>query len=118
MNPESFSVELLAIRERFVESLPDRLLLLEEAMSSLTWSTTNKPGEAFETLYNLTHQLVGTAGSVGFPALSDFAKSLNLLLLEMKGRENQVVTDQTLTEITTHFSALTAEAHRCIRSHT
>ncbi len=113
MDHKNFSGELLEIRHRFLESLPGRVKLLEGAMSDLTWSTTPQPEEAFDILYNLTHQLVGTAGSVGFPELSETARNLNTLLREIRTMDNQVITDKNLEEIVSSFSALAAEAKRC-----
>ncbi|MBX2869180.1 MAG: Hpt domain-containing protein [Acidiferrobacterales bacterium] len=114
MDHQNFSDELLEIRHRFLRSLPERVRLLETAMSDLTWSTSPKPEENFETLYSLTHQLVGTAGSVGFPALSETAKSLNLVLREIRTMNHQLITDDNLAEINSNFSALSEEAKRCL----
>lgn len=62
--------ELRPIVEQFVKSLNDRALKMGEALDRGDW----------QELKNLSHQIKGTAGSLGFPLLTETAKVLESAL--------------------------------------
>lgn len=99
INNKETSPEFLAIRNRFIESLPERINQLQKA--KLDWQADNYSLQAhatFETMFHVSHQLTGTAGSVGFPVLSNMAREFNLKIRKLQ-EENQIKLEDDLAKI-------------------
>lgn len=74
--------EVLAI---FTEETAEGLQAMEEAVVALEARPRDR--EAVDTVFRVTHTLKGNAGSLGFPAVADFAHVLEDLLDRIrKGR--------------------------------
>lgn len=65
---------LAQLRMRYLEALPGRLAQLREAVEGLA-SASAGPAERFEA-YRQAHNIAGSAGTYGFPALSAPARAV------------------------------------------
>ena len=90
---------LAAITEEYRNTIPQKLELLDQLVSSLE---TNKTLEALKSLRQHIHKLAGSAGTYGFDEVSTLSKQWDLRLLHLidrfpvEGIEGSLWTDLTL----------------------
>lgn len=77
--------KLNALRQIYLDQLPERTQEIERIWMNLP-SVDNKAGN-FETLRNLIHRMSGSAGTYGFPDLSNAAKTLEYQLEDIDIKE-------------------------------
>lgn len=70
--------ELLALRHRYVEQLPESLAAIQQAFDSLSCECWDMA--LAENLHRMVHSLTGTAGTFGLPNVSNAARQLELQL--------------------------------------
>ncbi|MFK7954520.1 MAG: Hpt domain-containing protein [Lysobacterales bacterium] len=68
--------ELVRIRRQYLDSLPEKIHDLENALSGLSGS--DRPDAELKALNRIAHQLAASAGSHGFTEVSNAAKELDL----------------------------------------
>ncbi len=68
--------ELVRIRRQYLDSLPEKISDLENALSGL--SVSDRPEQELKALNRIAHQLAASAGSHGFDEVSHAAKELDL----------------------------------------
>ena len=75
-----------AFRAAFLDSLGDRLQAFEALIETLTPDISDmERTRTLQTLSGLSHKLAGAAGTFGLPMLSDIARHLENLSLEVAG---------------------------------
>ncbi len=116
INNEEVSPELLAIRNRFVESLPERVTRLHEAKLHLEADKNSfQVRAAIETMFDVTHQLTGTAGSVGFVTLSNIAREINLSLRRVREEDQNKLEDDFSQELFNDLEKLNTAVEDCYK---
>lgn len=88
--------ELVRIRREYLDSLPQKIQALENALSGL--SESDKPSHELRELNRLVHQLAASAGSHGFCDVSVAAKELDLAFHELPEDSGQPTVDQHVAE--------------------
>ncbi|HUX52466.1 MAG TPA: diguanylate cyclase [Spirochaetia bacterium] len=83
-------IELLG--QRFVESLPERIVKLRAAFAQTT--DRKSDSEEFVIFRNEAHKLAGSGASFGFASISDRAKQLELYLDELIAAKSNLPRDQ------------------------
>lgn len=92
---------LKALREEYAQSLPKELEAIDNLWDSLqqTWDST-----VLEIFQRSVHKLTGNAGAFGFSALSEAARPLDSLLLELRNDKQEVVPNSKAEEIAKYLS--------------
>lgn len=80
-NPMSaqMNAAIQAVRDRFVGTLEDRILLLEAAASALRADPARS--DAFDAIRRESHKIAGLAGTIGFPEIGDQARAIDAALV-------------------------------------
>ena len=111
---EDLSPELLLIRDRFIESLPEKVAQLKKA--KLEWEADDfslQSHTAIETMFHVTHQLTGTAGSVGFTALSNMARDINHILRRVQETDQTKLEEELTDSLSSDLENLTKAVENC-----
>ena len=95
--------ELNDLRREFLVEAREKVIEMQSAVSG------GQTPDSGERLVYLAHQLKGSGGSYGFPAISDRAAEIEKAAEGAPG-------DEAIPALREHVSALLAEVDRCLRS--
>ncbi len=100
---ERLAGKLAALRENFVNQLPERLQTLEKTW--LDFQQQDQNPEALKEIRTMAHRLAGSGGTFGFPALSDRSRELEQFIQGFLLNETVPSVEET-EEIEARVSAL------------
>ena len=90
-----FDDDLRELREDYLATLNETIETLEMHAKGLSESTRVKT--SFPVLLYLTHQIKGTAGTLGFPGISEIARDLATNLEDFLSKEKPTVSREEIS---------------------
>lgn len=109
ISADEYQNRMALLREGYLEKLPERLRALQDAWNKIVSGSSVR--DDWDTLYHVTHKLVGSGGLFGLPEISAAASDLQTLILQVTRRDATPVVDE-IAAITTKLLVLHTEVER------